>query len=93
MCKNCESNKGGESRPTRPMCLELAEAKTDIFGIINALHAEKNIPYYLLEPYVSEAARQVAECAKTERLMASQAYEKQLADFEKKEGEPDGERV
>ena len=89
MCRKCE-NRGGENRPVRPLCLELVDAKEDIFGIINALHEEKNIPFYLLETIVSEAYRQVRNCARAERESALMAY---TAECEKKEGERDGERV
>lgn len=92
MCRKCE-NRGGENRPVRPMCLELVDAKVDIFGIINALHEEKNIPLYLLEPIVSEAYRQVRNCARAERESAMKDYTDKLAEYEKKVGERDGERV
>lgn len=68
--------------PPRPTCLELVDAKRDIYALVNKIAAK--IPFYLLEGILSEVAKQAAECAKVERENAQRTYQDQLAKFEKK---------
>lgn len=72
--------------PVRPLCLELEDAKAEIFAVINMTPKKHNIPFYLLESIVMEAARQVSEVARQERELAAADYEKQVAEFNKSEG-------
>lgn len=83
MCKSCK--KTDQTEIQRPICLELEDAKTDIFGLIDNLHTDRKIPFYMLESIVSEAARRVKSCADAERTVAMQLYEKQLAEQAKNE--------
>lgn len=64
--------------PARPLCLEIEDAKMEIFDAINRASKERHIPFYLLESIVDDAARQVAKLANAERETAKRAYEDQL---------------
>ena len=66
----------------RPLCLELVDAKKEIFDTINMVSRQKNIPYYLLESIVNEAASQVANCARIERENAAREYAAQQIKME-----------
>ena len=65
-------------QPARPLCLELVDAKNDIFEAINNASKQRNIPYFLLESIVTEAALQVSNLAKIEREAAAKKYEQQI---------------
>ncbi len=78
--------KAVKSAPERPLCLELAEAKADIINAINAA-TKRQIPFFLLEDIVKDAARQVSEQAKAERVKAQRIYETQLAEYQAQENE------
>lgn len=69
-------------KPGRPLCLELQEARADIFGVIKKVAEDRHLPWYLIEPIVSDAAKQVSENARQERQTAAAMYEKQLKEFE-----------
>lgn len=71
------------TKPVRPLVLELDDAREEIFAAINRATSERHIPFYLLENIVYDAARQVSEHAKSERDRIKNAYEIQLAEFEK----------
>lgn len=72
------------SEPKKPLCLGLVEAKNDIVNAINTAAKVHNIPFYLLESIVTDAAIQVSECAKAERAKAQQMYAQQLEEYNKK---------
>lgn len=76
-----------EKTVKKPICLELVEAKADIFAAINNAAQNRGIPFYLLESIVEEAARQVSECARKEREIAKRTYEEELANEKCEEGE------
>jgi hypothetical protein len=63
------------------MCLKLEEAERNIINAIN----ESGVPYYLLEPIVYSAAKEVTKCADIERANARKTYEKELAELETEE--------
>lgn len=73
-----------QTPPTQPLCLALEEAKAEIFAAINMTAKKHELPFYLLEHIVNEAARQTSECAKNERESASREYERQLFEFNKR---------
>ena len=73
-------------KPTRPLCLELQDAKAEIFEAIKKAAEDKRLPWYLIEPIVSDAAKQVSENARQERQTAAELYEKQLSEFEQTKG-------
>lgn len=66
----------------KPLCLALIDAKKEIFDTINRVSKQNNIPYYLLESIVNEAALQVANCAKIERENAAREYAAQQIKME-----------
>lgn len=80
-------NKMNEKTVTRPLCLELDDAKAEIFAAVNMTSKKHNIPFYLLESIVNEAARQVSNLAKAERETAAADYERQIAEMQKGEGD------
>lgn len=77
-----------QNTPIRPLCLELEEAKAEIFAVINMTAKKHNIPFFLLEYIMQEATRQVVDLAKAERKQANENYTQQLAQYNKR-GERD----
>lgn len=71
-----------KNEPVRPLCLELQDAQAEIFGAIKKVAEKRCLPWYLVEPIVSDAAKQVSENARQERQNAAAMYEKQLKEFE-----------
>ena len=69
------------TEPARPLCIELENARTEIYGLLNDISSRRNIPYYLLESIVLDAARDVSELAKKERQAAAQSYQKKMAEY------------
>lgn len=86
-----ETEKKEPPAPIKPLCLALEEAKAEIFAAVNMASKKHNIPFFLLESIVQEAARQASGIANTERENAARTYEKQLTEYQKGEGE--NERV
>ena len=72
MCKSCQ-----EKKISRPMCLELDDARVELFTLIKRLHVEQKIPFYLIESITNDAAREVTSCANAERDAAVRLYEEQ----------------
>ena len=70
-------------KPVQPLCLALTEAEEEITAAINNAAKNHRIPFYLLEPIVTNAARQVSGFAAVERQNAKAAYDKQLEEYEK----------
>jgi hypothetical protein len=84
MC-NCESEKiegvkleAKPNKPTRPICLELADAKTELFKTISYLADKYHLPCFLMEDMFREAWQRVAQLAESERNIALENYENQL---------------
>lgn len=77
-------NEKEKNPPVRPLCLELEDAKAEIFSIISMTAKKHKIPFYLLESVVTEAARQVSGLAQKEREEAARDYERQLYEFNKR---------
>lgn len=85
------SDKPTKTAPSRPLCLELTDARRRIYSVINDLAQNKRIPFYLLEGIVNEAARDVKANAEIERTKAAELYQQQLKEFkESKETEDEG---
>lgn len=78
-----------EKMPIKPFCLRMMEAEAEIAKAINNAVKENRLPYYLLEPIVANAARQVSELAAAERQNAKAVYEAQLEEYAK-DGANDG---
>jgi hypothetical protein len=57
------------------MCLELEEARGGLFDLVGKFHAERGIPFYLIESITNDVAREVSSCAKAEREAALRLYE------------------
>lgn len=74
-----------KDKPARPLCLELQDAQAEIFGTIKKVAEKRHLPWYLIEPIISDAAKQVSENARQERQSAAALYEKQLREFEQEQ--------
>lgn len=74
-----------KQQPVRPLCLELQDAQAEIFGAIKKVAEKRHLPWYLVEPIITDAAKQVSENARQERLNAAAIYEKQLKEFEQEQ--------
>lgn len=84
MDKNTEQKPVQTPAPVRPLCLRLEDAKAEIFSIVNLTAKKHDIPFFLIEPIITEAARQVRECAAKEREAAASTYERQIAEYNKR---------
>lgn len=73
--------------PIRPLCLALDEARAEIFAVINMTAKKHNLPFYLIESIVNDAARQVGELSAKERENARLEYERQLYEVNNQRGE------
>lgn len=71
------------NKPTKPFILEYAEAKNKIITAINEAIQEHGVPCVLLESVLSEALQTVKAGALSEKNNVLNAYNKQLADYEK----------
>ncbi len=77
--------KKNTDKPARPLCLELQDAQAEIFGAIKQVAQKRHLPWYLIEPIISDAAKQVSGNARQERQSAAALYEKQLREFEQEQ--------
>lgn len=68
----------GQTKPTKPMCLKLAEFEAALVQLIN----ESGIPFFLLEAPLCNAAKEVTQFANAEREAAQEKYRKELAEYE-----------
>ena len=71
------------NKPELPISLALVEAEKEIYNAINSVVEKYGLTFFLLEPTVTKAAREVSEHAAAERQRAKAAYEKQLEEYEK----------
>lgn len=71
------------NKPTKPFILEYAEAKNEINTAINNAIQTHGVPCILLESVLSEALQTIKAGAKNEKNNVLNAYNKQLADYEK----------
>ncbi len=67
----------------RPFCLELDDAKREIYDSITEISRKRKIPYYMLEFILNEALVQVNIGANREREMSKINYERQLSEISK----------
>lgn len=86
MCKNCESKitdkKVTAKKPSRPICLEIEDARTEVFKTISYIADKYHLPCFLMEDMFRDAWQRVSQLAEQERERAQKLYEEQL-----KEGE------
>lgn len=71
------------NKPAKPFILEYAEAKNEIITAINDAIQAHGVPCVLLESVLSEALQTIKAGAKNEKNNVLNAYNKQLADYEK----------
>lgn len=74
------------NKPTKPMCLALAEFEAALVELINT----SEIPFFLLEAPLCNAAKEATRFANAERKAAQEKYNKELEEYnktEKSEGE------
>ena len=58
------------SKTSKPLIVEIDEAKSELSQCVNRLIKEKGVPYYFLESIISEIFEQVKICAKNELMLA-----------------------
>ncbi len=63
----------------RPLCLELNDAKREIFESITTIANKRNIPCFLLQNILFEALTQIKNGATNELEQANAFYNVQLA--------------
>ena len=82
MCKNCEGKITDEKvtakKPSRPICLELEDARAEVFKTISYIADKYHLPFFLMEDMFRDAWQRVAQLAESERKVALENYEKQL---------------
>lgn len=64
----------------RPLCLELNDAKREIFDSITTIANKRNIPCFLLQNILFEALTQVKNGANNELEQANILYQRQVAE-------------
>lgn len=69
-----------DNKVERPFCLELDDAKREIYDSITEISRKRKIPYYMLEFILNEALVQINIGANREREMAKINYERQLSE-------------
>lgn len=74
-----------QTPPKRPFCVDYNNAKNEIFKAINNAIEIHKIPLFLLEGVLKEALHQVKEGASAEVESAIKSYERQLAEYERKD--------
>jgi hypothetical protein len=80
MC-NCEKHTKEEvkvNKPTLPICLEMENAKIELFKTIGLLADKYHLPFFLMESMFFDAAQRVSQLAEKERKAALENYNKQL---------------
>lgn len=75
-----------KNQPTKPLILELTEAKTKIIKAINEALQVHKIPCSLLELILADNLSQIKEGARIERENAATLYKQQMKEYES-EGE------
>lgn len=75
------------TKPKQPLCLTYESAKADIFKAITDHIKAYGLPLFLAEVIVADAHAQIKALAQNEKNKAAALYEKQLAEYEAKEGE------
>jgi hypothetical protein len=72
-----------DNKPTRPLCLELEDARKELYTLVNNLSTVRQIPFYLLESIVADIYRDVKELSNTERIKATERYKQQMEEYQK----------
>lgn len=67
--------------PQKLLCLELEEARQEIFTAVSDIANTHNIPFFLLEGVIFEILTQVKEGKRKEVDAAQQLYQKQLNEY------------
>lgn len=64
----------------RPLCLELNDAKREIFESITTIANKRNIPCFLLQSILFEALTQIKNGANNELEQANILYQRQITE-------------
>jgi hypothetical protein len=71
--------------PARPLALEMDDASKEINEAIEQIAAKHGLPCYLLEPLVADTLNRLQNGKRIELEKARQAYEAQMAEYERAE--------
>lgn len=71
--------------PARPLALEMDDAAKEINEAIEQIAAKHGLPCYLLEPLVADTLNRLQNGKRIELEKARQAYEAQMAEYERAE--------
>lgn len=63
----------------KPIIIKINDAKSKIADILNELHSD-GVPYYFIEPFLSEFSKQVRDNASIELKEAYDFYAKSLTE-------------
>ena len=75
------------NKPTRPLALEIEDAKKELSAFIENLSTQHGLPCYLLELLVSDVLAKLQNGKHVELEKAQHSYELKLADWRKENGE------
>lgn len=74
------------NKPTRPLALEIEDAKTELNAFIEQLSAKHGLPCYLLELLVSDVLAKLQNGKQVELEKAQRSYEQKLEEWSKENG-------
>lgn len=74
------------NKPTRPLALEIEDAKKDLNAFIEQLSVKYGLPCYLLELLVSDVLSKLQNGKQKELEIAQQSYEQKLKDWSAENG-------
>lgn len=74
------------NKPTRPLVLEIEDAKKDLNASIEQLSVKYGLPCYLLELLVSDVLSKLQNGKQKELEIAQQSYEQKLKDWSGENG-------
>lgn len=75
------------NKPTRPLALEIEDAKKELSASVEQISAKHGLPCYLLELLVSDVLAKLQNGKHIELEKAQRSYEQKLAEWSKENDE------
>ena len=75
------------NKPTRPLALEIEDAKKELNASVEQISAKYGLPCYLLELLVSDVLAKLQNGKHVELEKAQRSYEQKLAEWSNENGE------
>lgn len=75
------------NKPTRPLALEIEDAKRELNASVEQISAKHGLPCYLLELLVADVLAKLQNGKRIELEKAQHSYEQKLAEWSNENGE------